>query len=183
MLHHQKNGRGNQLIKEYMEQYYQEPKDFPAFLYMSHILQADAIKTAIEAHRAHKPYCMGTLYWQMNDCWPVASWSSMDYYGRWKALQYAAKNSYRDIVIIVEQINDQLNLKIVSDKLQDIKSSIQLTLYDFSGTELWNYNKDVLVKSNTVTEVDIFEVNKILQESNPNNVVLQATLETVNHQL
>ena len=85
MLAHQKNGAGNRLIKTYMDQYYNEPKDFEAFLHMSQIQQAEAMKMAIEAHRRNKPYCMGTLYWQMNDCWPVASWAGMDYLGRWKA--------------------------------------------------------------------------------------------------
>lgn len=69
MLAHQKNGRGNLLIKEYMDMYLPQPKDFKAFLYMSQILQAEAIRIAIESHRRNKPYCMGTLYWQMNDCW------------------------------------------------------------------------------------------------------------------
>lgn len=178
MLHHQKNGRGNQLIKEYMDQYYQEPKDFPAFLYMSHILQADAIKTAIEAHRAQKPYCMGTLYWQMNDCWPVASWSSMDYYGRWKALQYSAKKSYQDVIILLDQVDEELNLTIVSDRLQDIDGSLQLTLYDFSGEKLWTYDQEIQVKSNTVTMVDKLAVKDILQDREANKVVLHASLET-----
>ncbi|GIN57236.1 beta-mannosidase [Lederbergia ruris] len=178
MLHHQKNGRGNQLIKEYMDQYYQEPKDFPAFLYMSHILQADAIKTAIEAHRAQKPYCMGTLYWQMNDCWPVASWSSMDYYGRWKAVQYTAKRSYRDVIVLLDQVDEELNLMIVSDRLQDIDGSLQMTLYDFSGEKLWTYDQEIQVKSNTVTMVDKLAVKDILQNHEANKVVLQASLET-----
>lgn len=69
MLAHQKNGRGNLLIKEYMDMYLPQPKDFKAFLYMSQILYTEAIRIAIESHRRNKPYCMGTLYWQMNDCW------------------------------------------------------------------------------------------------------------------
>lgn len=178
MLHHQKNGRGNQLIKEYMDQYYQEPKDFPAFLYMSHILQADAIKTAIEAHRAQKPYCMGTLYWQMNDCWPVASWSSMDYYGRWKALQYTAKNSYQDVMVMLDQADEELNLMVVSDLLQDSEGRLHLTLYDFSGEKLWTYEQGIQVKSHTVTMVDKLDVKEIIQNHQANKVVLHASLET-----
>lgn len=93
MRAHQKNGDGNRLIKEYMDIYMSEPKDFTSFLYMSQVLQAEAMKMAIEAHRRSMPYCMGTLYWQMNDCWPVASWAGMDYYGKWKAMQYYAKKA------------------------------------------------------------------------------------------
>ncbi|UUZ86276.1 hypothetical protein LJK88_24420 [Paenibacillus sp. P26] len=102
MLAHQKNGRGNQLIKQYMDMYLPGPKDFPSFLYLSQVLQAEAMKTAIEAHRRRKPFCMGSLYWQMNDCWPVASWAGMDYYGRWKALQYYAKRSFSDILLSID---------------------------------------------------------------------------------
>ncbi|KAA2292651.1 glycoside hydrolase family 2 protein, partial [Clostridioides difficile] len=102
MLAHQKNGAGNRLIKQYMDMYMHESKDFPSFLYMSQVLQAEAMKTAIEAHRRRKPFCMGTLYWQMNDCWPVASWAGMDYLGRWKALQYYAKRSFSDVLVSVD---------------------------------------------------------------------------------
>lgn len=107
MLAHQKNAKGNQLIKTYMDRYMQEPRDFVSFMHMSQILQAEAMGMAIEAHRRRKPYCMGTLYWQMNDCWPVASWASMDYYGRWKAAQYAIKRSFKDIMLSIELLTEK----------------------------------------------------------------------------
>ena len=75
------------------------PKDFESYVYVSQVLQAEGVKVAMEAHRRAMPYCMGSLYWQIDDCWPVASWSSIDYYGRWKALHYTAKNSYAPILI------------------------------------------------------------------------------------
>ena len=95
MASHQRSGIGNLRIKEYMGWYYKMPKDFDKFLYVGQVLQAEGIKMAIEAHRRDMPYNMGTLYWQLNDCWPVASWSSMDYYGKWKALQYFAKKAFQ----------------------------------------------------------------------------------------
>ena len=85
MMAHQRAGNyANKLIEEYIEKEYRKPADFESFLYVGMILQGDAIKTAIEAHRRDMPYCMGSLFWQHNDCWPVASWSSRDYYGRRK---------------------------------------------------------------------------------------------------
>ena len=90
MLAHQKNNEGNSLIQDYMLRYYSEPKDFAAFLYASQVLQAEGIKIRAEHLRRNRPLRMGSIFWQLNDCWPVASWSSIDYSGRWKALQYYA---------------------------------------------------------------------------------------------
>ena len=96
MLSHQKNPRGNQLIREYMLRDYEQPKDFASFLYVSQVLQAEGIKVGAEALRRARPRTMGSLYWQLDDCWPVASWSSIDYFGRWKALHYYARRFYAD---------------------------------------------------------------------------------------
>jgi beta-mannosidase len=94
MKAHQRSPVGNEAIEHYMLQSYRQPRDFEEFLYVGQVLQAELIKYAVEAHRRAMPYCMGTLYWQLNDCWPVASWSSMDSSLRWKALQYFVKKSY-----------------------------------------------------------------------------------------
>ena len=102
MKAHQKHPRGNSLIKKYMDWYYPEPRDFESFLYMSQILQAEGIKVAAEHLISNMPWCMGSLYWQTNDCWPVASWSGIDYFGRWKALQYYAKRFYADLLIVAK---------------------------------------------------------------------------------
>ncbi|MET3942657.1 beta-mannosidase [Paenibacillus sp. PvP094] len=135
MLAHQKNGAGNRLIKQYMDMYMHEPKDFPSFLYMSQVLQAEAMKTAIEAHRRRKPYCMGTLYWQMNDCWPVASWAGMDYFGNWKALQYYAKRSFSDVLVSVDGTKeDRTDVYLISDQLQPVEGQLQVQLIGFDGT-------------------------------------------------
>ena len=118
MTSHQRGGmHANQVYQTLPS--YRKPKNFEAFLYMNHVLQGDAIKTAIEAHRRDMPYCMGTLFWQHNDCWPVASWASRDYYGRWKAQHYFARKAYRDI--LVSPITDEdevLNIQVVSDRLK-----------------------------------------------------------------
>ena len=87
---------GNDMIRRYMERYYQVPEKFEDFVYVSQLLQAKAYKTAIEAHRRNMPHCMGSLYWQLNDSWPTVSWSSVDHEGRWKAAHYAVKKAYKE---------------------------------------------------------------------------------------
>jgi beta-mannosidase len=82
MKSHQRSSIGNATIEEYMAREFKNPKDFESLLYLSQLLQGDGIQTAIEAHRRNKATCMGSLYWQLNDCWPGASWSSIDYYGK-----------------------------------------------------------------------------------------------------
>lgn len=100
MMAHQNAGTyANRRIEEYMNRDYRVPHDFRQFLYVSQVLQADAVKMGMEAFRRDRPYCMGSIVWQLNDCWPVASWSSRDYYGRWKALHYVTKKAYDDILV------------------------------------------------------------------------------------
>ena len=100
MMAHQNAGTyANHRIEEYMSRDYIVPADFKQFLYVGQVLQADAVKMGMEAFRRDRPYCMGTIIWQLNDCWPVASWSSRDYYGRWKALHYVTRKAYDDILV------------------------------------------------------------------------------------
>ena len=93
LKNHQKHPSGFETIEHYMNDWYKKPKDFVSYVYVSQLLQAEGMIAAIEAHRSAKSYCMGTLYWQLNDCWPVTSWSSIDHFGRWKALHYAVRES------------------------------------------------------------------------------------------
>ena len=100
MMEHQKAGTyANHRIEEYMKRYYHVPSDFKNFLYVSQLMQGDGVKMGMEAYRRDRPYCMGSIVWQLNDCWPVASWSSRDYYGRWKALHYFTKYAYDEILV------------------------------------------------------------------------------------
>lgn len=146
MLAHQKHEGGNRKLRQHMELYMKPPKDFSSFLYMSQVLQGEAIQAAIEAHRRRKPYCMGTLYWQMNDCWPAASWSGMDYYGRWKALQYYTKRSFRDILVSVDSSGEgRLGFHIVSDVHRPVTARLRIELLNFDGELLREWTVPVAV--------------------------------------
>jgi len=136
MKTHQKHPRGNSLITEYMLRDYKEPADFESFVYLSQILQADGMRIGIEAHRRAKPYNMGTLYWQFNDCWPSVSWSSRDYYGNWKALHYTVKNSYEDLLISIVQSTDSLFIYTVNDKSETVEYDLLVEHVDYQGGTL-----------------------------------------------
>ena len=178
MRAHQKNGDGNRLIKEYMDIYMSEPKDFRAFLYMSQVLQAEAMKMAIEAHRRRMPYCMGTLYWQMNDCWPVASWAGMDYYGKWKALQYYAKRSFADTLLSFDHAdNGMVNVHVVTDLLAPFTGDLRLTLFDFAGSQLKQLSTKVEAAGNSATVVSSVNEQEWLAGSEASSVLLYAELE------
>jgi len=145
MMAHQRHPRGNQLIREYMLREYPEPKDFESFLYVSQVLQAEGIKIGAEHLRRIMPHNMGSLFWQINDCWPVASWSSIDYTGRWKALQYYARRFYSEILVSPHEENGNLNVFVVSDRLQPAAAQLNLSLLDFEGNKLWSQQKDIEV--------------------------------------
>nr|WP_081625216.1 glycoside hydrolase family 2 protein [Paenibacillus massiliensis] len=188
MLAHQKNGRGNQLIKTYMDRYMQESRDFVSFMHMSQILQADAMGMAIEAHRRRKPYCMGTLYWQMNDCWPVASWASMDYYGRWKAAQYTIKRSFKDIMLSIElltedseQAEDQhrniISIHLINDTLEPLEGTLRVALYHIRDGLVEERTQSVEIPKLGATVASTLSIHELLQGRGAVEYVLVAALE------
>jgi beta-mannosidase len=136
MLAHQKNNEGNSIIHDYMLRDYPEPKDFPSFLYASQVLQAEGIKIGAEHFRRSRPETMGSIFWQLNDCWPVASWSSIDYYGRWKALQYYARRFYAPILVSPHVEEGSVKVYIVSDKTEAKPATLRVRLMNFDGKVL-----------------------------------------------
>jgi beta-mannosidase len=136
MLSHQKNNEGNSIIHDYLLKDYPEPKDFPSFLYVSQVLQAEGIKIGAEHFRRSRPETMGSIFWQLNDCWPVASWSSIDYYGRWKALQYYARRFYAPILVSPHIEGGSVKIYIVSDETSARSVTLRVRLMDFDGKVL-----------------------------------------------
>jgi beta-mannosidase len=145
MLAHQKNNAGNAIIHDYMLRYYGEPKDFASFLYASQVLQAEGVKVGAEHWRRIRPRNMGGIYWQLNDCWPVASWASLDYYGRWKALQYYAKRFYAPILVSPHMEDGALTVYVVSDMTVATSAKLHVRVMDFSGHVLHEDTKDIPV--------------------------------------
>lgn len=103
MEKHQRNELANGKIMEYISQTFLYPGTFELLLYASQLLQAEAIRYGVEHWRRNRGRCMGAIYWQLNDCWPVASWAGIDYYGRWKALHYAARRFFAPVLLSCEE--------------------------------------------------------------------------------
>lgn len=153
MKSHQKHSRGFQLIQEYMERDYPVPNSDEDYVYMSQLTQAKGITMGIEAHRRAKPYNMGTLYWQLNDCWPVISWSSIDYFGNWKALHYKAKKSFDNVLISTTKTNHDYETYIINDSLSELNGTLSIKVIDFYGKEIWSNTEEITVKANSSQKV------------------------------
>jgi beta-mannosidase len=149
LMNHDKHPRGLELIQTYMERDFPLPDNFDHYAYVSQLVQAYGMKTALEAHRRAKPRCMGTLYWQLNDCWPVISWSSIDSEGRWKAFHYESRRIYSDYLISFEQQGETLALCIVSDKYIHTEAMLELVLMDFAGNVQWKESIQASIPANS----------------------------------
>ncbi len=158
MKSHQRSSIGNGTIEYYMLKEYKQPKDFESFLYVNHVLQAEGIKFGLEGHRRAMPFCMGSLYWQINDCWPVASWSSTDYYQNWKALQYYVKKGFEQVLVSPYEDKIKFKVGIVNDRLEPINAELRLRLMDFDGKIIWEEASLVEIQANS--SADYFDVNK-----------------------
>jgi beta-mannosidase len=176
MMAHQRHPRGNQLIREYMLREYPEPKDFESFLYVGQVLQAEGIKIGAEHLRRIMPHNMGSLFWQIDDCWPVASWSSIDYTGRWKALQYYARRFYSDILLSPHEENRQIEFYVVSDRLQPVAAQLKMSLLDFEGHTPWNQQTEIQVAALDSKSYFSIPVDELLAGRDPKSVFLFAEL-------
>ncbi len=133
---HQRSAKGNLRITNTMARELPIPKDFDTFCWASQINQALAIRTAVEHWRRLKPYCMGALFWQIIDLWPAASWSSIDYYGRWKVLQHEAVRFFAPLLVSLEPENGKLNVWITSDLPDALSLTGELVVTPFFHAEL-----------------------------------------------
>lgn len=147
---HQKADIGNALIKQTMGLYYKVPEKFEDLVYVGLVLQGQGIRHGIEAHRRNRPYCMGSLFWQLNDSWPVVSWSGIDYYGNWKALMYQSKRAFAPILINAIKEGDDLCVYLVSDELQDHDDvRLDVELMDFDGKAHGKWTQSGMLAANS----------------------------------
>ena len=175
---HQKSSIGNALIKTYMERDYIVPEKFEDFIYLGLVMQGKGMRQGFEAHRRNRPYCMGTLYWQLNDSWPVVSWSSIDYYGNWKALHYQAQRAFAPILVDAIQQGDSLQIWILSDKLEDMNNmTLELNVFDFQGKMKSRKKIKTSIVANTSAKVWEENLSSLLTSEQMSECYLLLTLK------
>ena len=153
MEHHQKNEAGNSIIIDNFTRYFRFPTSLEKMLYLSQAQQAWAMSCAISYWRSLKPYCMGTLYWQLNDNWPVASWSAIDYYGKWKLLMYETKKFYAQITPLSFVKDNTLFVYATNDTDKEVEAKISVKFSSFKGDKVKHMVYKPILASDTVTPI------------------------------
>lgn len=145
MERHQKNDSGNQLMVAQMLDTFRLPKDFESLVYLSLALQAEGIRYGVEHWRRHPKRVSGIIYWQLNDCWPVASWSSLDYFLRWKALHYAARRFFAPVLLSIEDKPTEQNVYLTNETREPVEGSLRWSLETLDGKTLGTGEAPVMV--------------------------------------
>ena len=191
MDRHQRSFGGTELIETYLSRSYLYPNDFATFLYATQMLQAESVRYRVEHFRRIRGRCMGTLYWQLNDIWPVTSWASIDYYGRYKALQYMAKRFFAPVHISCEEVGEVQNHRFINmqpgnfskeysarlcvhnDTLQPLTATVKWSLFDNESKRLLSGEREVSVQPLSVEYLDKTDFCSI----NPQTAHLSYALE------
>jgi beta-mannosidase len=182
MEYHQRGNHGNGLILAQMTDTFRMPKDFASLVYLSMVLQAEGIRYGVEHWRRHMERVSGTLYWQLNDCWPVASWASIDYFGRWKALHYAARRFYAPLLLSIEDEGTWMGVHVTSDRTEPWQGMVRWALETLAGETIVSGQDEVWAEPLASTEVCTLDfVNRVSDDPlsglpNPRQVVFVCEL-------
>jgi beta-mannosidase len=175
MEHHQRSPRGNSAITEMFTRYFRVPEGFENFVYLSQVQQAMAITTAVEYWRALRPICMGTLFWQLNDNWPVCSWSSVEYDGTWKLLHYAARRFFAPVLLCAWLKEGKIEVSLVNDLPGEARCRATIAAVSFSGKVLKKESHDVRAAAGSARRVKSWALEEIAPS--PDAAFLHLTLE------
>ena len=173
---HQKNASGNSLMVGQMLDMFQMPKDFVSLVYLSMALQAEGIRYGVEHWRRHPDRVSGMLYWQLNDCWPVASWSSLDYFGRWKALHYAARRFYAPLMLSIEDKPSQQGVYVSNDLLEPWEGTVNWSLETLAGEVVASGKVSVKAAPQAATRVCELDFSDRISDDNMRGLVFIAEL-------
>jgi beta-mannosidase len=176
MEHHQRSGTGNGLMLAQMTDNYRTAKDFPSLVYLSNMLQAEGIRYGVEHWRRNMNRVSGTLYWQLNDCWPVASWSSLDSFGRWKALHYATLRFYAPVLLSLHDRGPQIDIHVTSDLQASWAGSVHWSLETLGGDVLLAGEERVGARPLADTHVKALNFSAVTNDDNSRKLVFVAEL-------
>jgi len=176
MEQHQKNASGNSLMVGQMLDTFRLPKDFDSLVYLSMALQAEGIRYGVEHWRRHPDRVAGTLYWQLNDCWPVASWSSLDYFGNWKALHYASRRFYAPIMLSIEDNPPQQAVYVTNDSFDLWDGNVKWSLETFEGQVLRSGESQVKAGAQAATQICLLDFSDQINDDNIRKLVFIAEL-------
>jgi beta-mannosidase len=191
MENHQKNRFGNQIILDYVSRLYRFPKDQDALIYLSQLNQAWCMQVGVEHWRRHAPRCMGALFWQLNDCWPVASWSSIEFTGRWRALHHVAKRFFAPALAVAHVPGDEttiignyrrssaheVHLYTIYDAPEPAKGELRWELRHLDGRMLKRGRKSVVLRHGESVEQATFEAGPLLARHGREALYLRLALE------
>ncbi len=181
MQWHQRSGTaGNQKIRDMTLEYFNAPKDFESALWLSQIVQAYGIKMGAEHWRRSMPKSMGCMFWQYNDTWPVASWSSVDYFGRWKALHYLARRFYAPLLVSGLEIprKGEVEVYITSDLGESRHGTVEWTVTDLAGKELLRDSLPVEMSPRSSTKVTTLKLTREISKHGKSDLLVWLKLVT-----
>jgi beta-mannosidase len=176
MEHHQRSGSGNGLMVAQMTDTFRMPNGFPSLVYLSMVLQAEGIRYGVEHWRRSRHRVSGTLYWQTNDCWPVASWSSLDYYGRWKALHYAARRFYAPLLLSIEDEGTWMSVHVTNDETEAWHGKARWALETLEGEVVVQRLEEVSAAPLSSTQVCSLDFVNRVNDENRRDVIFVADL-------
>ena len=191
MENHQKNRAGNQIILDYVSRRYRFPKDQDALIYLGQINQAYCMQVGVEQWRRHMPRCMGAIYWQLNDCWPVASWSSIEFTGRWKALHHVARRFFAPRIVVAHVPGEEetiignyrrstvheVHLYTVSDAPEPAKGVVRWDLFHLDGRVIKRGRRSVVLQPGESREQVTLELRPLLAKFGHESLYLRIALD------
>lgn len=176
MRAHNKAMIGNSVLDKYIKMYYKLPKDFDSYIYITQVLQDACMKLSLETHRRWMPYTMGSLYWQLNDVWPVASWASIDFQNNPKGLYYIVKKAFNPIIVVPSNFKNDFMVNVVSDNREAFKAKMEMKIMDFTGKELWSKSIPVNMTANTSTAFFKTTTNELVNKLDTIQIVFSVKL-------
>jgi beta-mannosidase len=176
MKAHNKAMGGNPMLDKYMALSYRPAKDFDSYIYISQVLQAEGMKFALETHRRWMSFTMGSLFWQMNDVWPVASWACLDFQNNPKPFYYTARKAFSPVIVVPANYKNSFTVNVVSDKMEPVGASAEMKILDFSGKILWSKKIPVSVPANASKEIFRINTNELVAKMDTTSIVFSVKL-------